>query len=249
MKEIPLRKYSILLSLLAVTACSDEDSDAESSSTADTAQVEDDAETTQADATTPTKTTCGNADSNRQAFFGDLHVHTSLSFDSYILGNYCNGPDAAYAYAKGQALDLAPFDASCKSVRADTTWATQQSRRPLDFTAVTDHSEFFGELTVCNDENNAGYDNGVCKTIRESVFADTLEDRIKAGQLSFFLFTGVLSTEDPKPLTLCTAEDVDCGSAAKDAWGLTRQAAQDANVPCEFTSFIGYEYSGIQGTR
>jgi hypothetical protein len=37
----------------------------------------------------------------RQAFFGETHVHTSWSFDAFIFGNHVTGPADAYRYAKG----------------------------------------------------------------------------------------------------------------------------------------------------
>ena len=41
---------------------------------------------------------------DRNAYFGDLHVHTAYSFDAYVFGTV-SSPDDAYRYAKGQALD------------------------------------------------------------------------------------------------------------------------------------------------
>ena len=38
---------------------------------------------------------------NRDAFFGDLHVHTMYSFDAFIFGTTAS-PDDAYRYAKGR---------------------------------------------------------------------------------------------------------------------------------------------------
>src|SRR5882672_10742932 len=41
---------------------------------------------------------------DRDAFFGETHVHTSWSFDAYIFGNTVTGPDDAYKYALGQPV-------------------------------------------------------------------------------------------------------------------------------------------------
>ncbi|NIP15312.1 MAG: DUF3604 domain-containing protein, partial [Pseudomonadales bacterium] len=40
----------------------------------------------------------------RNAYFGDLHVHTRLSFDAFIFGTRST-PDSAYAYALGEPID------------------------------------------------------------------------------------------------------------------------------------------------
>ena len=74
-----------------------------------------------------------DATPKRQAFFGDLHLHTSYSFDAWAFGTKTT-PDEAYRFAKGQTLD----------------YFGKQIRRPdgpLDFMAVTDHSEYIGVLS------------------------------------------------------------------------------------------------------
>ena len=40
---------------------------------------------------------------NRQVLFGETHLHTVLSFDSYIFGNR-NTPDDSYRHAKGETI-------------------------------------------------------------------------------------------------------------------------------------------------
>ena len=64
---------------------------------------------------------------HRQAYFGDLHLHTSFSFDAWALMGTKTTPDEAYRFAKGQTIDFMG-----KKVRR---------AEPLDFMAVTDHSE------------------------------------------------------------------------------------------------------------
>jgi hypothetical protein len=75
---------------------------------------------------------CSDQDPLRRPMFGDLHVHTSLSFDSYI-SSQRNDPAAAYRYAKGEEIVL-PDAFGAQTVKA-------RIQRPLDFAAVTDHSD------------------------------------------------------------------------------------------------------------
>ncbi|MBT7370175.1 MAG: DUF3604 domain-containing protein, partial [Gammaproteobacteria bacterium] len=59
------------------------------------------------------------ANPERNAYFGDLHVHTKYSFDAYAFGTLAT-PYDAYRFAKGEAIKHpAGFD--------------MQLRQPLDF--------------------------------------------------------------------------------------------------------------------
>ena len=69
----------------------------------------------------------------REAFFGETHVHTSWSFDAYIYGNTKAGPEDAYKFAMGQTITH-PGGYPIKITR------------PLDFMAVTDHAEYVGVI-------------------------------------------------------------------------------------------------------
>ena len=59
-------------------------------------------------------------------FWGDTHVHTSLSPDAYALGNHTAGPDTAYRWAKGSPV-----------VHPQTN-AKVQIQTPLDFLIAAD---------------------------------------------------------------------------------------------------------------
>ena len=74
----------------------------------------------------------------RDVFFGETHVHTSWSFDAYVFGNTLTGPEEAYQFAMG------------KPIRHPAGYMVQ-IKRPLDFEAVTDHSEYMGTVRLAND--------------------------------------------------------------------------------------------------
>ena len=74
----------------------------------------------------------------RDAFFGETHIHTSWSFDAYVFGNTLTGPEDAYQFALG------------KPIRHPAGYMVQM-KRPLDFAAVTDHSEYMATIRLAND--------------------------------------------------------------------------------------------------
>ena len=83
-------------------------------------------------------TVAEQAEAERRAYFGDLHVHTKYSADAYSFGAR-NGPDEAYAFAKGAAL------------RHPSGQIIRMRGAPLDFLAVTDHAEYLGNVTALGD--------------------------------------------------------------------------------------------------
>ena len=80
-----------------------------------------------------------NAD--RNAYFGDLHVHTALSFDAAGFGTTATPADA-YRYAQGEAI-------------MHPSGFEVQLAQPLDFYAVTDHATMLGLINEAADTNTA----------------------------------------------------------------------------------------------
>ncbi|GEM_PF-5495907 len=74
------------------------------------------------------------------AYFGDLHVHTSWSFDAFIY-NVRTTPEDAYDFGMGKKID----HISGKKI---------QLGRLLDFMAVTDHAEYMGVMKQMLEPNN-----------------------------------------------------------------------------------------------
>jgi len=76
---------------------------------------------------------CTNFNPLRNLYFGATHVHTALSYDAWSWDTR-SGPEDAYRFAKGEPMQLGPFDETGQGTR------TVQLEHPLDLTAVTDHS-------------------------------------------------------------------------------------------------------------
>ena len=183
-----------------------------------------------AQAAEPGREPCTDVDPLRRPFFGDTHVHTNYSFDANSQDTR-NTPRDAYRFAKGEALGIQPYDADGNALR------TVQLDRPLDFTVVTDHAEFLGEMNLCADPETWAYWHPVCFAHRN--FPSTA--------LLSFGYRGLIAK---KRWGLCGNDDEDCRVAAGQFWQKIREAAEEAydrTSDCRFTSFVGYEWTASVG--
>ena len=67
----------------------------------------------------------------RNAYFGDLHLHTSYSMDAFAFGTRTT-PEDSFKFAMGEPVEY--FGKQWKRLV------------PLDFLAVTDHAEYLGTV-------------------------------------------------------------------------------------------------------
>lgn len=104
----------------------------------------------------------------KNVYFGDLHVHTSISSDAYLFGNRMD-MDTAYRIAQGESGTLRTGE------RIELT-------RPLDFAALTDHAETFGRRIACTgpDLSAAGIEE--CDKMESPSILGFLELRSRAQQ-------------------------------------------------------------------
>ena len=74
----------------------------------------------------------------KNAYFGDLHLHTGYSMDAFAFGTRTT-PEDSYKYAMGETVEY--------------MGKPQKRIAPLDFLAVTDHAEYLGAVRDTIDPN------------------------------------------------------------------------------------------------
>jgi hypothetical protein len=162
----------------------------------------------------------------RRVFFGELHLHTSLSLDAWTYGTKLL-PEDAYRFGRGETVMVPAAQVAreqgitgAKEVAAKRAW-------PLDFMAVTDHSELVGTVVPLDDPNSEFSNSEAGKKI----LADP--------PLAHRLYVAERRGGAPVP-----AQMKDAGRM-RDAWERTVKAANDFYAPGKFTTFIGYEWSAL----
>ncbi len=166
------------------------------------------------------------ANPDRNAFFGDLHVHTTYSFDAYAFGTLAT-PYDAYRFARGEAIKHpAGFN--------------MQLDEPLDFYGVTDHAMFMGVAPVAADTSSDFSKYPFTEVLHDLNAPDNMDRwslprRIGSfGGLLAGLVPGIASGEiDPEETLAIT----------RRAWADTINAADMFNDPGRFTTFVAYEYT------
>ena len=155
---------------------------------------------------------------NKNAYFGDLHVHTSWSFDAFIY-NVRTNPDDAFRFGKGEAIDHFVADKI-------------QLKRPLDFMAVTDHAEYMGIMKQMIDPESPLSKLQIAKNIQS-------EDR--ATSLRAFGIIGTsISRNEP-------IEDLAKAELMRSTWQRLVETANKHNAPGKFTTFPAYEWTSSPG--
>ncbi len=154
----------------------------------------------------------------RNLYWGDLHIHTSYSTDAYTNGVRAT-PDDAYTFVKGGEIE----HAAGYGIRL---------QRPLDFAAVTDHSEYLGVLRATGPDlplNRRGLRD---RLLHDGRLQNTL--LVVQSMLGFDLENAIVPGW----------EDI-----TRRAWREIVATAQRHNDPGRFTTFIGYEWTSMPEER
>ena len=165
---------------------------------------------------------------DRNAFFGDLHVHTGYSFDGYAMGTIAT-PYDAYKFARGEAIkNPGGFD--------------MQLSRPLDFYAVTDHAMFLGLAKASAESVNDFSKTDFAKPYNdlnapENFGTDFFSSLRRLGTFAQFLPSAVSG------IRAGNVDGTEVQEIARSAWLDTINAADASNDPGRFTALVGYEYT------
>ncbi|MHC4451987.1 MAG: DUF3604 domain-containing protein [Planctomycetota bacterium] len=154
-----------------------------------------------------------------RVFFGDTHLHTSLSVDAGSFGNRL-GMEQAYRYCRGEEL-------------TSSTGLRSRLGRPLDWVVIADHSDgmgfhamlVHGDPIVMEQELGRRW-NKMINAGGESAVNATLEmiGAFSQGTLPW-------KFNDPKLM--------------RPVWDKVVKTAEKYNEPGKFTTLIGYEWTSL----
>ena len=159
-----------------------------------------------------------------KVYWGDTHLHTGLSLDAGLFGNIL-GPEDAYRFARGEEI-------------TSSTGLPVKLGRPLDWLAVTDHSDMMGIA--------ADIQNGTPNILADPKGKEWHEGFKKggdaAGKAAFDLITNFSQMTLPEKLVA----DYSPGSSTFNRiWHQIIDAAEQYNDPGKFTAIIGYEWTSV----
>jgi hypothetical protein len=158
---------------------------------------------------------------DREAFFGQTHLHTSWSPDAYIFGNTVTGPAEAYQYATG------------KPIKHPAGYEVQ-IRTPLDFQGVTDHAEYVGVMRLANDPSSS---------ISKLPIAQKLQVKNEADATRIFQWLAA-SLGKNEPINELLSPEI-----KNSVWKQNIAIADEYNKPGKFTAFVAYEWTSMPNNR
>lgn len=147
-------------------------------------------------------------------YWGDTHVHSSYSVDAYGLGTTIS-PDDAYRFGRGEEV-------------VSDNGMSVKLRRPLDFMAVADHSEYLGLLVKLDKGEIDVSDWEFGREVQTSMRTEKRDSWL--GKVFGTFGTPDLRYRMPELIV-------------HSIWSDVTKTADRYNEPGEFTTFSAYEWS------
>lgn len=153
----------------------------------------------------------------RNVYFGEQHLHTAWSFDAFAFGNTLAGPEDFYRYARGESTPhVGGYDV--------------QITKPLDWGAVTEHSEYMGMVQEAADSTSV-------LRAKSPLLSRALELGAEKDPMLAFK---VLSATIAKGATIDSLTDPD---VVAPVWKRLVDIADKYYEPGKFTTFAAYEWT------
>ncbi len=160
------------------------------------------------------------SDPLKKAYFGEQHMHIMYSLDAYMgMGSNKITPDMAYRFAKGEAVAV--------------PGGMARLHKPLDFAAITDHAEFFGESYASTDPDSGLYDKPMSVLIRNPTNSEFVSELV-------FVELVQRSTRAGVPSKL--GQEAGC-AGRNNTWQKIVDVTEAHNEPGVFTTLHAYEWS------
>ena len=155
-----------------------------------------------------------------------------MSLDAWTIATKVT-PDQAYKFARGETVMVPAVQVAKEQGIATTGDVPAKRAWPLDFTAVTDHSEFLGAMHELDDPNSAFSRSAVGKKIKDAVVRRGGKLRVASSSLR----------TDPE-----VRQGVKAAAEASNAWNVEIKAVNDNYEPGKFTTFVAYEWTASPGS-
>ncbi len=156
-----------------------------------------------------------NPDSDRtQLYWGDLHLHTSNSADSYTMGSRIT-PETAYRFAKGEVVQAG----NGMSVRP---------RYRHDFLAISDHAEYLSVYRLLDAEDSR---------LKGWALGDDWLKLLRSDRMGELTMAFSDAFQNPTP------EKMTPPAVVSAAWQDAVATADRHNKPHLFTAFPAYEWT------
>lgn len=149
--------------------------------------------------------------------WGDLHVHSNFSFDSYSFGNTNLSPEHAYQFARG------------KPIKAHNGMMAKL-HTPLDFLLVADHAEYLGVFLGLQSKD---------PLLSSSEIGRRWGAYFAAGQQAPISREYVRIIERQAPMEQLPE------AFRASAWEKAVKLADQYNEPGKFTTLLGYEWTSM----
>jgi hypothetical protein len=161
----------------------------------------------------------------RRVFWGDTHLHSSLSTDAFVFG-VSLGPEQAYRFASGEQV----VSSGGLPVRLG---------RPLDFVVLADHAESFGMMNLVKAGDPRVMDNPQVASWHR-VFSEGSAKEVAALRHQFL-------DRKLRREAFSLLESLSTPELHTDNWAKAVAIGERFNRPGLFTTLLGYEWSSAPG--